>query len=549
MSQTIVDKLHQTFPQMQALRARSIRVDRQQHKVFVTVSFPQVNDLSDEVKQSIVDTVKKCVPKGYYGMVSFANDSFTELTFRKFLADTLKKRFPVYAIKKEKTLVKVGENTVDVTFNVGAVDKQSMETSDFLPLLGEIMHDYTSYQVTFDVAVDETEAETLDFQMQERLVTLAVNRELMRPARVFHVQNVVKTIGKLIDSTPMYISDIRKEMDSCVICGKIADKTLRSSKSNPNLWILRLSLSDDSGGKIGIVMYARLDIADIETLRQTHADKTEEQLQRIAERKRASNDKKLKKMMTLFDGQSVVVRGKIKFNNFSEELEMIAYDLCTCDILPINLQPTFVRQAPAQYSLVFPEAYEEYRQMSFTEQIVGDNPLTGQSFVVLHVNATGLEMTKGKLYALCAVKVVDGRVTESFFSYVNPEISVEQQALAACETAVEQLVYCPTITELIPDLFKFVNGYNLVGLPQLSQIKQLLNYYAAPVGFNFDNEIDSQMQMLSNLYDRSKFDRKPNCGSIAEVCKALKMPCLSDVFCKHTALAVARALCLLAENC
>ena len=63
MSQKIVDKLHERFADMQALRARSIRVDRQQHKVFVVVSFPHVNDLSDELRRQISDEVKRAVPR------------------------------------------------------------------------------------------------------------------------------------------------------------------------------------------------------------------------------------------------------------------------------------------------------------------------------------------------------------------------------------------------------------------------------------------------------------------------------------------------------
>ena len=548
MSQKIVDKLHEKFVDMQALRARSIRVDKQQHKVFVVVSFPHVNELTDEKRKQVSDEVKKSIPKGYYGIVSFADDNFSEVTFRRYLADTLKKRFPVYSINKEKTLVHIDGRTIDVTFVVSEVEKKSMETSDFLQTLADIVADYTSYEVTFAVSVDKTETELLDFSMQEKLVKLAVNRELMRPARVFRVENVVKTIGKLIDSSPMYISDIRKAVDGCVICGKISDKTLKSSKNNPNLWILKMKLTDESPGAINVVMYARLDIEDIETLRETHADKTEEQLQRIAERKRATNDKKLKKMMALYDTQSVVVRGRIKFNDFSEELEMLAFDLCTCDILPIAMQPTFLRSAPADYSLVRPETYEEYRQMSFTQEIAEETLLTGKKFVVLHVNATGYEMTKDKFFAVAAVKVEDGRVTEKWFTYVNPEMSVDPTELAKAETNVDKLVYCPTITEIVPDLYKFTDGANIVGGAQLGATMKIINYYAAPVGFRFDNNLDSQAEMTSTLFDHSIFDKKPNCASVADVCKALKLPCLSDMFCLHSSLATARSLCYLAEN-
>ncbi len=549
MSQKVVDKLHERFADMQALRARSIRVDRQQHKVFVVVSFPHVNDLSDELRRQISDEVKRAVPKGYYGIVSFADDNFSEVTFRKYLADTLKKRFPVYSINREKTLVHIDGRTIDVTFVVSEVDKQSMETSDFLPTLTEIVADYTSYEVTFMLSVDEAETELLDFSMQEKLVKLAVNRELMRPARVFRIENVVKCIGKLIDSSPMYISDIRKAVDSCVLCGKISDRSLKSSKNNPNLWILKMKLTDESPGAINVVMYARLDIDDINTLRETHADKTEEQLQRIAERKKVSNEKKLKKMMGLFDGQSVVVRGRIKFNDFSEELEMLAFDLCTCDILPIAMQPTFLRGAPDDYSLVRPEGYEEYRQMSFTQEFTRESPIADKKFVVLHINGTGFEMTKDKFFAMCAVKVDGGRITEQWFTYLNPEISVDATELARCETNVDKLVYCPTITEIVPDLYKFTDGCDIVGDGHIGSTMKIINYYAAPVGFRFDNNLDSEAQLLGTLYDKSSFDKKPNCANIADVCKALKQPCLSETFCKHTSLETARCICLLAENC
>lgn len=534
---------------MTALRARSIRVDKQQRKVFVTVSFPDVATIDEKVKSEIIAVVKKSVPKGYYGMVSFADDKFTELTFRKYLADLLKKRFPIYSINKEKTMIKIGEHTIDVAFAVSEVEKKAMETSEFLTALSDIFADYTSYEITFELVADDSEAETTDLSMQEKLVKLAVNRELMRPVRVFRVENVLKCIGKLIDSSPMYISDIRKPTESCVICGKVSDKKLQTSKNNPNLWIMRFTLTDDSGGKIAVIMFARLDIADIDTLRETHADKTEEQLLKIAERKRAQNDKKLKKMMTIYDTLSVIVRGRIAFNDFSEELEMSAYDLCTCDILPINMQPTVVRSVPENYSLITPTVYEEFRQMSFTAEISGQNALSGKKFVVLHVNGTGFEMTKDKFFALNAVKVEDGRITEQFFSYLNPEVDIDPQALAHCDTSVDKLVYCPTITEIIPDLYKFVYGYDLVGTPQLSQIKKIINYYASPVGFVFDNNLDSQAEMIGTLYDRSRFDKKPNCANIAEVCKSLKLPCVSESFCLHSAEAVARSLCLLAENC
>ena len=543
----IIDNLKKDFPNMPDLRARSIRVDKPQRKVFVTVSYPSLSSIDEIVKKNIVESVRKAIPKGYYGMVSFAEDKFSEVTFRKFVADLLKKRFPVYSVNKETTLVKIADKHIDVTFFVNEVDKRSMELAEFTTQLNAIFEEYTSYEVEVLLKADLSALPTVDFSDQERLVKLAINRELLRPSRVFKVENVEKCIGKLIDASPMYISDIRKPSDSCVICGKMQNRSLKSSKNNPNMWVCKFDLQDDSDAKISCIMFARLDVADMDTLRQTHADKTEEEIQKICSRKTASNDKKLRKMMALFDGMSVVVRGRIAYNDFSESLEMTVYDLCKCDILPISLQPDCLKPVPNEYSVIEPVAHKELRQLSFAEHVAGQNYLSGKSLVFLNVNSTGFELTKDKIFALSAVKVIDGHVKEELFTYLNPEASVDHALLSACEISEDKLVFCPTVSEIIADLYKFCFGCDIVG-NNLAKTIKLINYYAAPVGYNFDNTQNSSQEMLSTLFDRSVFDKKPNCASISDVCKTLKIACPSDVFCKYAAMASASCACLLAEN-
>ncbi len=543
----IVESLHENFPQLNDLRTRSIRVDKIQHKVFVSVSFFDVAKLDDDTRKSITECVKKQIPKGYLGIVSFVDDKFTEVSFRRYIAELLKKRFPIYQINKEKTLVKIVEKSISVNFFVNSVDKLSMELSGFVEQITSIVSEYTCYNVEFSLTENKEDVVVVDFADQERLVSLAVNRELLKPSRYFHVENVEKCIGKLIDASPMYISDVRKPTESVVVCGKISDKTLKSSQNNPNMKICKFALSDDSGSKINCVMFCKLDIEDIDALRATHADKTDDELEKIRQRKSATNGKKLQRMMNLFDGLSVVVRGKVVFNDFSQNLEILVYDLCKCNILPISLQPTYLKEVPNEYVVVKPTKYEEFRQISFSSNDLVSDDFVGNNCVVLHYNGTGLDFTKDKLVSICAVKIQNGHVTEVFFTNINPEISVDAKLLSTCDVTVEKLVYCPTISEVIADLYKFVFGFNLVG-NNLGSFLKFLNYYAAPVGFNFSNLTDGQTELISTLWDRSYFDKKPNCGSVAEVSKSLGITCASENFCKHSALAVAKAICVLGEN-
>ena len=264
----------------------------------------------------------------------------------------------------------------------------------------------------------------------------------------------------------------------------------------------------------------RLQITDVETI-MSETGRGEAEARTLAEKRILSNDKKLKDILWLSDGMSAVVRGKACYGQ-NGQLELHVYDLCSCKIYPIARNSEFKRPVADEYLLVKPEDCAEYRQINFVDQTYGKSLLDDKDYVVLHANGISFgNITEGKIYAICGVKLRNGHITQKFFTYVNPETEItDERTLEQCQTASSKLIFYPTLTEIISDLYKFVYGSRLVG-NNLQQIVQLLDYYAAPMDYKFSNE---------------------------DVAKKCKIPCRNLVFCSETALTVARCMAMLSDN-
>lgn len=411
----IIEQLHLKFSELNDLRAREIRVDKQQRKVFCTLSYPNVNDLNNDVRNQIVNYTKTLIPKGYACSVNFLNDNFNELSFRRLINDILKNKFPIFAsLIKNNMFVSITERVIDLEFRVDSVNYKNIEAANLCRELENFLNDYTCYEVKIVAMIDHSATVDVDLYEQEKLVKLAINRELLKPSRHFTISNVEKHIGKVIMSSPMYISDIRSASDSCVICGTVSNKTLKASKNNPNMYVCKFTLSDASDGSITCVIFVKFEIADFMTIKEKMGKSDSEALT-ISRTRTLANDKKMKKMMDIYDSMSVVVRGKVSFNSYSEQLEMCVYDLCKCSVTPISKMSEFDKPVASEYTLIKPQAFKEYSQVTFVNQIIGKSLLADKSYVVLHINGTGNNLTKDKIFAVCAVKIVDGHITEQFF--------------------------------------------------------------------------------------------------------------------------------------
>ncbi len=544
----LVEQLHKKFPDMQDLRVRDIRVDKSKRKVVCLLSYPNSPSLEPSTKSNVIAFVRECVPKGYFCDVKIVNDIFTELSFRTKLFEYLKNRYPIFKIQKERTVIKLADKNIQVVFYMSKLGKRNLEIANFLHELAEYFSTFTCYICSFDIHVDNTiidvdQDTVLD---QEKLVRLAINKELLRPSRHFSVSNVEKCVGKIIHGAPMYISDIRGQMNDCVLCGTVSAKTLKATAKDSTLYLCKFTLSDESGANIQCVLFVRFNITDFETIKQT-TNKPDSEVLTISRTRAAANDRKMKKVMNIFEGMQVVVRGQIVQNNFSEKLEMKVFDLCSCKIDSDAGKLKDISPVPASYMVVQPEIFSEYKQSSFTETFLVNQEFAQKKFVVFHANVTGTNATKDKIVAICGVKIENGHIVEKFSTYINPENYIDEQLAKDINLESSKLLFFHTITELIPDLYKFTYGYALVGT-NLSKLVAMLDYYAEPFGYKFTNALIDQTMLLDQMVEASTLKKHPNCSKIEDVCKHCKVSYAHSNYCVDNACAVANCLVSLANN-
>lgn len=543
----LIDKLHENFPQLPNLRVREITVNKAARCISCVISCPDMSSLDKTVQNDLRAVVYKNVPKGYFVKVTFANDNFTSAGFVGVITEFIKNRFPLFADLKDGHIsASVGELSAEATFIVDKFTKQRMEAACFIDELSAYFATYTCYSTRFIVQEDKNDTAVSAYvAKQERALRLALNKELLKPKRYFEVTDVNRKIGKEILAKPMYISDIRNPMEQCVICGKISSKKICSVKNNAILKLCKFDLTDGSDATIACTMFVRFKIEDEETIRQTTTGLSDPEVKTISQKQRASNDKKMKDLMFLVDGEEVLVRGKIVFSQYSQHLEMQMYDISICKIQPIGLLSQLRSSAPQNYALVFPQKIEEYRQLTFEQQEEKPSSLNGVTCVVLYTNSTGLKAVTDKIFAICGIKLVDGHISEKFFTTISPETEISDDKIKETKISRGQLSLSPTLTEIVPDIFKFVQGAVLVG-ENIAQTVDFLNYYGLPYGYEFLNKTVSEEDVFRRLFEAGNYDEHPSYSQLSEVVKVLKVPCPKSLNCEEVASTVARCMSILA---
>lgn len=528
----ILAKLNEKFPHYTDLRVREIVVSKSNRKINCTVSFPDTTKLSNEDRRGIFAVVKSCAPENYFCTTVLQADVFNEVSLQKFIVEKIKQMFPFF-VGLKTTDVQVLKNAErsftiklilqDFLYNLAVESNVAKAFSDFFA-------SYSCYKAVVTVQKSDV---PVDLQKlvkdQEKLVQLAISKELNKPIRRFAVDNVMKYIGKKVVGTPGYILDIREPKALATICGKISDKSIKTAKNNPNLHICKFKLTDNSA-TIDCIMFVKYKVTDIDVIKDA-TGKTDEEVQTVSRANRLHNEKLHKQLLELYDNTEVVLDGKVVLSDYSSKLEMQVYNLSKCRILSQDEQPIYARPVPENYVTVQPKKIAKYEQISLDEQESDAvNFVVKGSYIVLDVASTGYNYLADKIFQISAIKLVDGQIVETFETVVNPELKeISQELKRSFNIPWDKLVYFPTITEVVADVYKFTHGSTLVGM-EVDKIVNFFNYYSMPAGYKFDNSLVRLNDLFSNLFELTN-KAKPNCSKLEDVAKKLnvELPKLFDL--------------------
>lgn len=153
-------------------------------------------------------------------------------------------------------------------------------------------------------------------------------------------------------------------------------------------------------------------------------------------------------------GNSMPERGRV------DETSMIVNAVALCNAPDLKVPP--LPQTPNVYEIVSPKPYEEYVQASLFD-VRDDMPssLSG-AFVAFDFETTGLSIHRDKPTELGAVKFVDGVITETFTTLINPQRTIPDEVAQKTGITDEMVAGQPLIDDVLPDFYKFTKGCKLV---------------------------------------------------------------------------------------
>lgn len=85
------------------------------------------------------------------------------------------------------------------------------------------------------------------------------------------------------------------------------------------------------------------------------------------------------------------------------------------------------------------------------------------SYVCVDLETTGLDPKRDKIIEIGAVKVVDGRVEETFQTLLSPGRKLEDKITELTGIRDEQLIHAPAIEEVLPAFLEFAGEEVLLG--------------------------------------------------------------------------------------
>ena len=462
------------------LRLRSVFVDKNKKVVKYLVSLPLLP--SEEEKEELIQIVRSFSCNGFKVLLEIERDKMDAEIFLRIFWDFLKESCPSVYLEicdsREQVIAQdQPDGRISVLFKVSKKVKEILY-SGALNKIEKYFSSFTCCPIDYFV----NEAENEDIDLQKTLTHLGEERErtldayLSQPERKIKFAEKRILIGKSTSDSAQYIIDVLPAKDYVTVCGSIGNFAQRPAK-NKDMTICRFTVQDFSG-VINVVYFAK-------------------------------SEKDLSALMGIYSGDNVVVSGKSQLNSYSNKLELIAYSVGICKIMPGDYVLDEFKPVPPEYVKVSPMPIESFSQVAVLEENKKiPEVLLKKSFVVFDLETTGFQTQLDKIIEIGAVKIVDGQIVESFNTLINPQIPIPLQSQECNHINDDMVRDKPMFAEVCGDFYKFAHDSVLVA-HNISFDHGFLDYYARPCGYLFNNTLVDTLNLASKYSESLSSKLRP----------------------------------------
>lgn len=306
-------------------------------------------------------------------------------------------------------------------------------------------------------------------------------------------------IGQEINSNLTPINAIREDPNPVCFFGTVFETDIRSikrKKDGKEMWLITLDVTD---------------FADSITVKMFVTEKEQEKYEKI--QKAFSKVNKNVEKSGLKAGVRVIIRGVAKYDDFAQEVVVNARDISYAQPeqekqdnapkkrveLHLHTQMSQMDAVSSATSLIdraiawghkavaitdhgvvqsYPDALkasdnnEKIKIIYGVEGYMVDDTAKitcGESkealsgnFVVFDLETTGLSKNTDKITEIGAVKIENGKITDRFSSFVNPQVPIPQKIVELTSITDEMVADAPIIDEILPKFLDFCKGCVLV---------------------------------------------------------------------------------------
>lgn len=237
-------------------------------------------------------------------------------------------------------------------------------------------------------------------------------------------------------------------------------------------------------------------------------------------------------------GIDVIMQGNLDL--FGRELSFKVKTLAQCEIDEYIRPQKEINKIYPRYKIVSPMKYEEISQANLFDTRSECDYLKNNEFVVFDLETTGFDYLTCKITEIGAVKIRDGKIVETFSTFINPQMKLPQEIIQLTHITDEMVKNAPLFEEVIPDFFKFCQNAIMVG-HHVSFDFGFLDYYSNNANYVFYQErLDTEAIAKKNIFLKSY--------KLHKVAEALNVSLVNAHRAINDALATAKVFIKLVEK-
>ena len=319
---------------------------------------------------------------------------------------------------------------------------------------------FADFSVQFLKKEDEIEVSN---QIEKNMELMASIKEAEEKT-VYELTNIADIIGKNEYSLAIDYTKVKTPMENVVICGEVTSNQKKS-------YTRKITRNKET--------------TEIERTFYNFAIKNENKVLFCSIFPKQHDE---------FKGNLIEVGMKVccegSFREFNGKLNFTANSIARCEFKREEIK-SGLKHVNENFHTVFPEKYIDYEQAGFFDE---DSKFFEGTFVVFDLETTGLDATKEEIIEIGACKVINGRIDETFSTFVKPSKHIPREITELTSIDDDMVKDAPTINYVMPDFYKFCDGAIIVAQNTAFDMSFIHNI-SKKLSYNFDHPTMDTMVM------------------------------------------------------